>query len=51
MLLNSKGEAHHGIELIIAFFNSNGEKITWIHADNAQELKGTKVVEIARKNK
>ena len=36
------------IEIILAFFNSVGRAITWIHTDGAHELKGTKVVPLAR---
>ena len=46
--VNGKGDAHEAIELMLAFYNSTGNAITWIHTDNAHELKGTKVVAMAR---
>lgn len=46
--VNGKGDAHLAIELILAYFNSVHRPITWIHTDNAGELKGTKVVALCR---
>jgi len=39
--VKGKGDAHLAIELFLAYFNSVGVPITWLHADNANELKGT----------
>ena len=46
--VNGKGDAHLAIELILAYFASMHRPITWMHTDGANELKGTKVVTIAR---
>ena len=46
--VNGKGDAHLAIELFLSLFNALGRAITWIHCDNANELKGTKVVTICR---
>ena len=46
--VRGKGDAHEAIELCCCYLNSVGRPVCWIHADNAHELKGTKVVLIAR---
>ena len=46
--VGSKGDAHEAIELMLCYYNAQGRPITWLHADNAWELKGTKVVMLCR---
>ena len=46
--VGSKDQAHIAVEIIIAYFNSAGNPITWIHTDGAHELKGSKMVPLAR---
>ena len=46
--VKGKGDAHLAIELFLAYFNSIGIIIVWLHADNANELKGTRMVIMAR---
>jgi hypothetical protein len=46
--LKRKSQAPEGMELILAFFNSAGRTITWIHVDNAPELIGSGMVPLAR---
>lgn len=46
--VDGKGDAHLAIELMLSFFSSLQRAVTWIHADNANELKGTKVLTICR---
>ena len=46
--VGGKGDAHLAIELMLAYYNSVHRPITWIHTDNAHELKGTKVLPLAR---
>ena len=47
--VKTKGEAHLAMEIIIAYFESVGKPITWIHTDNAPELKGSEMVPLARR--
>ena len=42
--VHGKGDAHEALEVCFAYYNSTGNPITWLHADNAWELKGTKAV-------
>ena len=46
--VRGKMDCHLAIELIICYFNSVGRPITWMHTDGANDLKGTKVVVMAR---
>ena len=46
--VKTKGEAHLAMEVIIAYFQSVGKPVTWIHTDNANELKGSEMVPLAR---
>ena len=46
--VGSKDQAHLAMEIILAFFNSVGKPITWIHTDGANELKGSNMVPLAR---
>ena len=46
--VKTKGEAHLAMEVIIAYFQSVGKPVTWIHTDNAPELKGSEMVPLAR---
>ena len=47
--VKTKGEAHLAMEIIIAYFESVGKPITWIHTDAAPELKGSEMVPLARR--
>jgi len=44
--LPAKSAAIDGIKLILAFYNTTSHPTTWLHFDNADELKGTAVVEL-----
>ena len=46
--VGSKDQAHLAMEIILAYFNSLGKAIRWIHTDGANELKGSKMVPLAR---
>jgi hypothetical protein len=46
--VGSKGDAHLAMEVIIAYFESVGKPVTWIHTDAAPELKGSEMVPLAR---
>ena len=46
--VGSKDQAHLAMEIILAYFNSVGKPITWIHTDGANELKGSHMVPLAR---
>ena len=46
--VKTKGEAHLAMEIVLAYFQSVGKPITWIHTDNAPELKGSEMVPLAR---
>ena len=46
--VGSKDQAHLAMEIILAFFNSVGKPVTWIHTDGANELKGSNMVPLAR---
>ena len=45
-----KSQAPEAYEKCIAYCKSKGIRFTWVHTDNALELKGTKIVEIAKKH-
>ena len=47
--VKTKGDAHLAMEIIIAYFESVGKPITWIHTDAAPELKGSEMVPLARR--
>ena len=46
--VGSKDQAHLAMEIILAYFNSCGKPVTWIHTDGANELKGSNMVPLAR---
>ena len=46
--VGSKDQAHLAMEIILAYFNSLGKEVKWIHTDGANELKGSKMVPLAR---
>ena len=46
--VGSKDQAHLAMEIVLAYFNSLGKPVTWIHTDGANELKGSKMVPLAR---
>ena len=46
--VGSKDQAHLAMEIILAFFNSVGKEVKWIHTDGANELKGSNMVPLAR---
>ena len=46
--VGNKGQAHLAMEVILAYFNSAGKPVTWIHTDGANELKGSNMVPLAR---
>ena len=46
--VGSKDQARLAMEIILAYFNSLGKAIRWIHTDGANELKGSKMVPLAR---
>ena len=46
--VGSKDQAHLAMEIILAYFNSIGKPVLWIHTDGANELKGSKMVPLAR---
>ena len=45
-----KSQAPEIFELAFAYANSNGSPITWIHCDQANDLKGSKIVPIVQKH-
>ena len=45
-----KSQAPDAFELFFAWSNSNGKPCTWIHCDQANDLKGSKIVPIVRKH-
>ena len=47
-IVKHKSEADDAVELCVAYCNSKGIKFTWIHADGAHELKGSKIGRIAK---
>ena len=50
LTIKRKSDAPAAIELILAFFNSLGKKITWFHTDCAPELKSGGVTPLAQKH-
>ena len=46
--VGGKDQAHLAMEIILAYFNSVGKPVTWIHTDGANELKGSNMVPLAR---
>ena len=45
-----KSQAPEFYELMVAFTNSLQIPFTWVHTDNANELKGTRITEIAKQH-
>ena len=48
--VQAKSQAPDAIELGLAFFNSTGNPVSWIHCDGANELKGSGIVPTARRH-
>ena len=48
--IKAKSDAPEAIELFLAFFNSVGRPITWIHCDQANDLRAGGVAALARKH-